>query len=69
MQNILWAKIKALQEEAKILQNVSDKKNEYKKKSGKSLYGFLAGHNINVSWKEFQEAKGAIFSHSESHIK
>ncbi|MBI2040124.1 hypothetical protein HYT18_03555 [Candidatus Microgenomates bacterium] len=65
MQTIPWQKIKALEDEIKVLKNLGKKqvKKTTKKDSLKgilkakpsSIEGILKG--VNVSWKDFQEVK------------
>ena len=58
MQTIPWQKIKALENEIKQLKSINK---PTKKIKGKSLYGILKG--IEVSEKDFKEAKEALFPH------
>ena len=71
MQNMIWQKIEGLQKEIVALKNLSKKSGgkKAKEQSHDSLYGLLKDTGVKFSWKDFQEAKRAIFSHSESHIQ
>lgn len=67
MQNMIWQKIEALQQEIKELKSLT-KKGGAKKQGIGSLYGLLKGTKIKVSWKEFMDAK-KIWSPHMKHIK
>ena len=69
MQNIIWQKIEALQQEIEQLKSLykKPKKNAIKKNKSLSIEGLLKG--IKFSDREINEAQKAIFSHSEDHIK
>lgn len=67
MQNIIWEKIEALQQEIVALKNLlRENKAKKVKKGDGSLYGILKG--VKFSWKEFMEAK-KIWSPHMKHIK
>lgn len=67
MQNIIWQKIEALQQETVALKNLSrENKAKKVKKGAGSLYGILKG--VKFSWKDFMEAK-KIWSLHMKHIK
>lgn len=67
MQNIIWQKIEALQQEIRELKSLV-KKSGTKKQGLGSLYGLLKDTKIKVSWKEFMDAKKIWFPHMK-HIK
>lgn len=70
MQNMIWQKIEALQQEIDSLKNLSKKSGgkKVKKQDISSLYGLLKDVKLKVSWREFMEAK-KIWSPHMKHIK
>lgn len=67
MQNIPWQKIQALQQEARVLEDMVKKKKATRKSKPLSIEGLLKG--VKFFEKEIKEAQKAIFSHSASHFE